>query len=101
MTAYRLIFTYDMLEENQQEYYQFALGTLIPVMQSEGMEIMDAWSTAYGEAPGRLVSFVSQDLDKMETFLEGDMWAQLREEFEKFVTEFEYKIVPYREGFQF
>jgi hypothetical protein len=101
MSAYRLIFTYNQIAEMQQEYFQFAMGTVLPVLQSEGMEVMDAWSTAYGDVPNRLLSFVSQDLDKMEAFLASDAWFQLREELDKYVTDFTYKIVPYREGFQF
>jgi hypothetical protein len=101
MNAYRLIFTYDLIAETQQEYFQFVMGTVLPLMQSKGLEIMDAWSTAYGDAPNRLLSFVTTDRETLDDFLESEVWEQLREGLEPYVTEFSYKVVPYREGFQF
>lgn len=101
MNAYRLIFTYDLIPETQQEYFQFVMAVVLPLMQAKGLEIMDAWSTAYGEAPNRLISFAAKDLDVVEAFLASEEWEQLRDELDKFVTDFDYKVAPYREGFQF
>lgn len=101
MNAYRMIFSYDLIPETQQEYFQFVMGTVLPLMQTHGLEIMDAWSTAYGDAPNRLISFVAEDVEKIEEFLASDVWEQLQAELDKYVTDFVYKVVPYREGFQF
>ncbi|MCO5185758.1 MAG: hypothetical protein M9928_03120 [Anaerolineae bacterium] len=101
MNAYRLIFTYDLIAETQQEYFQFVMGSVLPLMQSKGLEIMDAWSTAYGDGPNRLISFVADEREVIDAFLESEVWEQLREGLDQYVIDFSYKVIPYREGFQF
>ena len=99
--GFKLILSYEVQTEQMQDYYRFMLGRYVPVMQAMGLEMSDAWHTAYGDAPNRLVGFVSGDEQTIEDLLENDTWATLNEELGRFVTDFRYKVVQYREGFQF
>ncbi len=92
---------YDVSPELLQEYYRFVLGRYVPVMQAMGLEMSDAWHTAYGDFPNRLLGFVARDTDTLQTILENESWQALNEELQQFVTGFSYKVIPYREGFQF
>ena len=98
---FKLLLTYDVRQEQMQEYYRFMLGRYVPVMQAMGLEMSEAWHTAYGDFPGRLVGFVARDRHTMDELLENDSWHSLNEELQRFVINLEYKLVPYREGFQF
>ena len=99
--GYKLLLSYDVSPEHMQEYYRFMLGRYVPVMQAMGLEMSDAWHTAYGSFPDRLIGFVTSDEETIEEILSSDTWISLNEELQRFVTDFEYKIVPYEEGFQF
>jgi hypothetical protein len=98
--AYKLMLTYEVSEEHMQDYYRFMLGRYVPMIQGLGLEMSDAWHTAYGDRPNRLVAFVARDRSVIDKVLASSAWEALTEELGRFVTSFEYKVVPYREGFQ-
>ena len=100
-SGYKLLLTYDVSPEHLQEYYRFVLGRYVPLMQAMGLEMSDAWHTAYGDFPNRLIGFVARDQETLQSILENDSWTALNEELQQFVTDFAYKIIPYQEGFQF
>lgn len=97
----KLLIEYDVNPETLQAYYQFVMGQYVPALQSMGLQMSEAWHTAYGQAPNRLVGFVCGDEQTMDRLLDSDLWTDLNDQLEKFVTDFRYKVVPYRGGFQF
>jgi hypothetical protein len=99
--GFKLLLSYHVSESRMQEYYRFMLGRYVPAMQAMGLEMSDAWHTAYGDFPNRLIGFVARDETVLDSVLENDTWAALNEEMRQYVTEFRYKVIPYREGFQF
>jgi len=99
--GYRLLLCYDVSEDRMQEYYRFMLGRYVPMVQALGLDMSDAWHTAYGDFPNRLVGFISRDRETIDDLLENETWQSLNEELQRFVSGFEYRVVPYREGFQF
>jgi hypothetical protein len=98
--GYKLLLTYELKEEVTQEYYQFVMGRYVPVLQSMGLQMSEAWHTAYGNAPNRLLGFVCENQDTVMSVLESENWTALNEQLAGYVTEFSYKVVPYRGGFQ-
>ena len=98
--AVKLLLEYDVNQENLQEYYQFIMGQYVPALQSMGLQMSEAWHTAYGEAPNRLVGFVCDSRQTMDRLLDSDLWGDLYTELEKFVTDLRYKVVPFRGGIQ-
>lgn len=100
-TGGKLLLIYDVNTENTNAYFRFFLGRYIPIMQTLGLEMSEAWLTAYGNFPNRLVGFVGRDIEQVLKLSQNQTWHELNQELEHFVTNFEYKIVKYREGFQF
>jgi hypothetical protein len=98
--GYKLLLTYEIKEELLQDYYQFTMGRYVPALQSMGLQMSEAWQTAYGDAPGRLIGFVCEDRATMTEVLKSDNWISLNDQLENFVTDFNYKVIPYRGGFQ-
>ena len=97
----KLLISYNIDLEDTGVYYQFVLGKYIPAMQSMGLEMSEAWHTAFGPYPNRLIGFVARDGDLLREVMAGETWAELDEELKELVTELEYKVIPYRLGFQF
>jgi hypothetical protein len=99
--GYKLLLTYDVKPETMQGYYHFMLGRYVPLLAELGLEMSDAWHTAYGQQPDRLVGFIARDEATLHAALETDIWDSLMQELNRYVTNFSYKVVPYRHGFQF
>jgi hypothetical protein len=97
----KLLLSYDVNPENQHEYHKFVMGRYLPTLQSLGFQMSEAWHTAYGDAPNRLIGLVCKDEDTMRTLLSSEEWDSLNDQLEEFVTDLDYKFVPYRGGFQF
>ena len=98
--GYKVMLTYEIKEELLQDYYQFVMGQYVPALQSMGLQMSEAWQTAYGDAPNRLLGFVCEDQATMMEAINSDTWVSLTDQFENFVTDLTYKVIPYRGGFQ-
>ncbi len=98
--AFKLLLTYNIKLEYSQPYFRFMLGRYVPLMAEIGLEMSDAWHTGYGEHPDRLIGFIARDEQTLRELMDGETWAALNEELQRFVTDLTYKVVPYREGFQ-
>lgn len=100
-TRVKMLVSYDVVAELQQGYYEFVLGEMIPTAQSMGLQLSEAWHTAYGNYPIRLNGFVANDRAALDRILATPEWKTLEEKLKRFVTDYQRKIIPYREGFQF
>lgn len=98
---YKVILTYDVNPERLQEYYQFVMGRYLPVVQKMGLEMTEAWTVKYGDAPNRQIGLVGKGRDTVMDLVDSDTWSSLNEQLNEFVSDFDYKVVPYRKGFQF
>jgi hypothetical protein len=96
----KILLSYDVRPNVLQEYYQFVMGRYLPTMQALGLQMSEAWHTAYGDAPNRLIGFVCEDDGTLEDLLDSEQWQELNEQLAEYVTEFDYKVIPYRGGFQ-
>lgn len=98
--GYKLLLSYEIPPQSTQEYYQFVMGQYVPAMQSMGFQMSEAWHTAYGSAPNRLIGFVCRNRQTVDELLASETWQELNEQLEQFVTDLSYKVIPYRGGFQ-
>jgi hypothetical protein len=98
---YKMIITYDMLPGNNEPYYQFVLGEMIPAMQEMKIYMTEAWHTAYGDYPLRMATFVAEDYATIEDMLTSARWQELESRMQSFVQNYSHRIVAYRRGFQF
>jgi hypothetical protein len=99
--GWKLILLYNIRPNVHQEYFQFMIGRYVPAVQAMGLEMTDAYHTAYGAYPSRLVIFVARSRAVLDALLESDVWEDLNEELSTYVVDFRHKVVPYREEFQF
>ena len=74
--------------------------SMLKAVQAMGLQMSEAWHTAYGDAPNRLIGFVTDNEENMLNVLKNDTWLELNEQLEEYVSEFSYKVIPYRGGFQ-
>lgn len=98
--AVKLLVTYEVKDNSGADYHKFIMGHYLPTLQSLGLQMSEAWYTAYGDAPNRMMGFVSPDKGAMNEMLVSDTWYELTETLSGFVDELDYKVIPYKQGFQ-
>lgn len=98
--AFKMILNYDIRPSNPEAYYQFVLGEFVPSLQQMGVYMAEAWQTAYGEHPMRMIIFITEDYDTLQSAFESERWQQLEGRLLSYVRNYSRKVVHYRPGFQ-
>lgn len=96
----KLIMTWDIKEGQESEYLEFLTKRFAKIMIEMGVQPTDAWYAAWGEGPQVLAGGVTKDLETMEDALNSEHWEALRRELHKLVTDFQFKVVEAKGGFQ-
>ena len=97
----KLLMSYNIKQNREAEYYRYVLGEFLPELQSVGLIMDEGWHTAYGNYPIRLIVFRIQDGVEMTDVLTSDQWSRGKEKLLKFVRDYEERVVPAKNVFQF
>ncbi|MHB0924858.1 MAG: hypothetical protein ACYC3H_12980 [Bellilinea sp.] len=97
----KLLMSWDIAPEREQEYFEFVVREFIPGVQRMGFELSDAWATVFGTQPQILVGAVAPTSNKARQILESDEWKSLQNQLMDYVRNYNDKIVDMRAGFQF
>jgi hypothetical protein len=96
----KLLIAYDIRAGQENTYRRFVLEELLPQAQELGLVPTDAWHTAYGKYPLRLLGFVADDLAAVRAARDTTQWRNLMERLEGYTTNLSQKVVAFRGGFQ-
>lgn len=99
--AVKLIMTWNISPEHEQEYFEFVVRDFIPGVQRLGVELTDAWATVYGPHPQILVGAVLPSLSSARELLTTNEWKALNDRLLEYVRDYSEKIVEAHGGFQF
>ncbi len=99
--SYKLIMTWDVSPEREQEYFEFLVRDFIPGVQRLGFELTDAYATMYGTRPQILVGATMSTLNKVQQTLRSPEWQGLHNQLSDFITNYTEKVVVAQGGFQF
>lgn len=97
----KLLMSWDIVPEREQEYFEFVVREFIPGVQRMGFELSDAWATVFGSQPQILVGAVAPTSAKAWQILQSDEWTSLQNQLMDYVHNYNDKIVAMRAGFQF
>ena len=97
----KLIMTWDINQENEQEYFEFVVREFLPEVQKLGFKLSDAWVTVYGDQPQILVGAILPTFQKVIKIINSEEWTLLVNNLLDFVSDYQEKIVPASGGFQF
>ena len=97
----KLIMTWDINPEFEQEYFEFVVREFLPEVQKLGFKLSDAWVTIYGDQPQILVGAIVPSNKVIKKVIRSEKWITLLDKLLNFVTDYEQKIVPASAGFQF
>ena len=97
----KVLMTWDIAPERDQEYFEFIIGEFIPGVQRLGLQPAEAWATLYGAYPQIQVGLIASDAQQARQILASGDWVVLQERLFGFVKNYSHKVVPARGGFQF
>ena len=97
----KLIMTWDISPEKEQEYFEFVVREFIPEVQKLGFTLSDAYMTVYGEQPQILVGAVMPSISKVQDVINTERWQSLIENLLGYVANFKTRIVKSTGSFQF
>lgn len=97
----KLLLAYNIKPNREAEYYRYVLGEFLPSLQDIGLMMVEGWHTAYGNYPIRLLAFRAQDNTEIYNILNSTEWKQGKEKLLKLVLDYEERLVPARNIFQF
>lgn len=97
----KLIMTWDINPEHEQEYFEFVVREFLPKVQKLGFQLSDAWVTVYGKQPQIMVGAILPTTNQILRIIDSEQWDSLINRLLDYVTNFESKVVPATGGFQF
>ena len=97
----KMLLTYNINLDRQENYMRFMLNEFIPTLQSIGLANVGVWHTAWGNYPIRLLVFISENAAGLTRAVASDTFEQMEEKLKSYVTEYTRRIVPFDPGFQF
>ena len=97
----KVLMTWDISPERDQEYFEFVIGEFVPGVQRIGLQPVEAWATLYGRYPQIQVGLLADNAQGATNAMNSAEWLQLQEQLFGYVNNFSYKVIPARGGFQF
>jgi hypothetical protein len=97
----KVLMTWDIAPDHDQEYFEFVIGEWIPGIQRLGLDPIEAWATIYGNYPQIQVAMLAPDLPNAQRILSSTDWQALREKLFQYVHNYSFKVVDAKGGFQF
>jgi hypothetical protein len=96
----KLLMTWDIKPEHEQEYFEFVIREFIPGIQRLGAELSDAWATVYGSGSQIMVGALLPNLNRSRQLLCSPEWETLYDRLMGFVQNYNQKVIEARPGFQ-
>lgn len=96
----KLLLTYNIRAGQENAYRRFILEEMLPKAQELGLTPSDAWHTAYGNYPNRLIGFVADDLETAQHALASEEWGGMMSRLQVFTGDVARRLVRLRGGFQ-
>src|SRR5512145_3292207 len=99
--AVKVIMTWDIAAERDQEYFEFVISEFVPGVQRLGLQPAEAWATLYGSPPQIQVVLLADSVAQARKALESPDWTVLQDRLFTYIKNYSYKMAPARGGFQF
>jgi len=96
----KLLLSFDIRPGSENAYRRFIMEEFLPKAQELGLTPTDAWHTAYGDYPLRLIGLVAENLDAARAAMDHEEWRALMGRLADYTGNLSRRLVPFRGGFQ-
>jgi hypothetical protein len=97
----KLLIAYSLKPGREETYYRFMMAEFLPAVQGIGLTMAEAWQTAWGDYPQRLIGLLAADEAAIKEILASQRWREIEDKLVRYVTDYQQQVVPARSGFQF
>ncbi len=97
----KLLIAYSLKPGREEIYYRFMMAEFLPSLQDMKFTMAEAWQTAWGNYPQRLIGLLAEDRAAVEETLASPRWREIEDKLIHYVTDYQRRLVPARSGFQF
>jgi hypothetical protein len=97
----KVLMTWDISSEQDQEYFEFMIGEFVPGVQKLGLQPSEAWVTIYGPYPQIQVALLADNAPTARNALDTNEWSALLDRLMSYIKNYTFKVIPARGGFQF
>ncbi len=97
----KILMTWDISPDRDQEYFEFVVGEFVPGVQRLGLQPIEAWATVYGPYPQIQVGLLAETAQRARAVMNSREWVHLQQQLFGYVKNFSFKVVPAKAGFQF
>ena len=100
--AHKVLLTWNIQSGIEREHFQ-RIRIFVSKLSGLGLNLADAWYTAYGDAPQVLLGIVAdggQD-DQLPNILDSEEWGEILAELKPYIRDYRQRIVKIEGQFQF
>jgi hypothetical protein len=100
--AHKVLLTWNIQSGIEREQFQ-RIRIFVSKLSGLGLDLADAWYTAYGDAPQVLLGIVpagGQD-DQLQNILDSEEWGEILSELKPYIRDYRQRIVKIEGQFQF
>jgi hypothetical protein len=96
----KVIMTWDIQENKEKDYIEFAVSELSPALHALGLQIDDVWYTLIGGSPEMVISGLMPNRADALGLMRSREWRRLEERLMEYVENISVKIVQPKGPFQ-
>jgi hypothetical protein len=96
----KLLLSYDVVEGHESAYRRYVVEEFLPGVQSLGLAPTDAWATAYGDYPSRLLGLVAENRAVADAARHTEKWREMVDKLQEYTQNLTLRLVRMSGGFQ-
>ncbi|MBC7249946.1 MAG: hypothetical protein H5T62_06635 [Anaerolineae bacterium] len=96
----KLLLSWDIKPGQETEYFNFVYREFGPGLIKLGIQITEAWYTAFGSGPQILIGGVVETPEKLTSILESEEWEALYKKLSRYIVNFNRRVVKATGRFQ-
>jgi hypothetical protein len=97
---YKLLLSWDIQPDRDQEYFEFMVREFAPRITSLGLTPTEVWFCVYGDGPQIVVEGVTEDIANMKRLLASPEWKTLHKKLLQYVRGYRQKVIVGRPDLQ-
>ena len=100
--AHKVLLTWNIQSGIEREHFQ-RIRIFVSKLSGLGLDLADAWYTAYGDAPQVLLGIVAAggQEDQLRNTLDSEEWGEILAELKPYISDYRQRIVKIEGPFQF
>lgn len=98
MAEVKLVMTWNIQEEKERSYIEFAVNEFAPALGRMGLRITDAWYTQAGFGPHVTVAGLISGAEDAQILLKSSDFIGLQNQLLEFVEDFQWHILTANSG---